>query len=391
MSCDRILAAEKCCSLVRPAIHWLTHRIYVSIVKPILFNFKPDGVHHGMVAMTKAVQCVPGLRELPKLWAHHDKKLETEVAGIHFKNPIGLSAGFDKEISMLRMIRAVGFGWMTGGSVTWGEYKGNDGAWYYRLPNTKSLVVNAGLPSEGTEVVSQRVSRYDTSLFADFPLNVSVAKTNTKSTVSEAEAVRDYCASLEVFDKIGQVSMLEINISCPNTFGGEPFTTPERLEKLLAAIDLLNLTKPVFIKMPINLPLEKFDDLLSTVVNHKVHGVVIGNLHKDRQSVDIKDVLPDSVKGNLSGAPTRDVTTELIRRTYRAYGDRLIVVGVGGIFSAEDAYEKIRAGASLVALITGLIFEGPSLAGDINHGLVRLLRRDGYSNIAEAVGADAEQ
>lgn len=371
--------------LIRAITHWL----YVHVVKKILFRYKPDGVHHGMVALTKWVQQIPGLRQLPRLWSHSDDTILSQtLADIEFRNPIGLSAGFDKEISMPRMIRAVGFGWMTGGSVTWGEYKGNDGAWYYRLPKTKSLVVNAGLPSEGTEVVSARVGQYDAQLFGDFPLNVSVAKTNTQATVGDGEAIKDYCASLARFDQLTQVKLLEINISCPNTFGGEPFTTPPRLEKLLAAVDKLKLTKPVIVKMPINLPLAEFDGLLGVIMKHEIFAVAIGNLHKDRRAVDLQDVLPETVKGNLSGAPTRDVTTELVRHTYARYGEQLTVIGIGGVFTAEDAYAKIRAGASLVALITGMIFEGPSLPGTINHDLVKLLKRDGFTNIAQAVGAD---
>lgn len=374
---------------MKQIIRSLSHFIYTKLVKPILFRFRPDGVHHGMVAMTTWVQKVPGLRELPRLWSHYDDKMLAQtIAGIKFRNPIGLSAGFDKKLSMPRMIRAVGFGWMTGGSVTWGEYKGNDGAWYYRLPKTKSLVVNAGLPSEGTEVVAARVAAYSETMFADFPLNVSVAKTNTKLCADDDTAVKDYTASLAKFTKLAQVKLLEINISCPNTFGGEPFTTPKRLEKLLAAVDKLKLTKPVFIKMPINLPLKDFDALLRVIAKHKITGVTIGNLHKDRKAVDLKDVLPDEIKGNLSGAPARAVTTELIRYTYKKYGKKLVIIGVGGVFTAEDAYEKIKAGASLVALITGLIFEGPSAPGQINHDLVKLLKADGYAHIHDAIGRD---
>ena len=114
--------------------------------------------------------------------------------------------------------------------------------------------------------------------------------------------------------------------------------------------------------------------------------MAIGNLFKDRRAVPLTDVLPDNVKGNLSGAPTRDITTELVRHTFRRWGKRFIIIGVGGIMSAEDAYEKIQAGASLIALITGMIFEGPQLAGEINHGLVRLLKKDGFANISDAIG-----
>ena len=369
--------------LIRQCTHWL----YKHVVKPLLFRQKPDAVHRKMVKLTKLVQNILLLRELPRLWAYENTAaLSQTIHGITFTNPTGLSAGFDKEVSMPRMIHAVGFGWMTGGSVTWGQYKGNDGAWYYRLPKSKSLVVNAGLPSEGTEVVAKRVGAYKKSLFDDFPLSISAAKTNSKDTVSEATAIDDYCASLEKFNRLEQVKLLEINISCPNTFGGEPFTTPKRLERLLSSVDELSLTKPVFVKMPINLPVNEFDKLLEVCDTHAIAGVAIGNLFKDRRAVPLTDVLPDNVKGNLSGAPTRDITTELVRHTFRRWGKRFIIIGVGGIMSAEDAYEKIQAGASLIALITGMIFEGPQLAGEINHGLVRLLKKDGFANISDAIG-----
>lgn len=375
-------------NFVKQVVRTITHWLYVHVVKPLLFRRKPDAVHYDLVKLTFIVQRVPLLRELPRLWSYYDdKRLSQTIAGIEFRNPIGLSAGFDKAITMPRMIRAVGFGWMTGGSVTWGQYKGNDGAWFYRLPKTKSLVVNAGLPSEGTEVVSGRVAAYDERMFERFPLGVSIAKTNTKATVSEDDAVADYCASLACFDELSQVKFHEINISCPNTFGGEPFTTSERLEKLLAASDNLSLSKPVFVKMPINLPLDDFDGLLDVIAGHNVSGVTVGNLHKDRRAVELKDVLPEDVKGNLSGAPARDISTELIRHIYGRYGDRLTIIGVGGVFSAEDAYEKIQAGASLVALITGLIFEGPTVPGQINRDLVRLLKRDGIASIHDAIGS----
>ena len=353
-----------------------------------MFRHNPDAVHKGLIRTAKNVQKIPGVRSLPKLWSHHDKSLEVTLMGARFRNPVGLSAGFDKAIEMPKLMRSVGFGWMTGGSVTWGDYKGNDGAWFHRLPKSKSLVVHAGLPSEGTPVVAGRVQQYDMKLFRDFPLNVSVAKTNSKTSVGDDAGVEDYCNSLKAFDELGQVSFLEINISCPNTFGGEPFTTAERLEKLLAAVDKLYLMKPVIVKMPINLPHDDFDTLLDVIAKHTVAGVAIGNLLKDRTMAKLKDPLPDSVKGNLSGKPNKEITTELVRRAYKKYGDKLIVIGIGGIMSAEDAYEKIKAGASLVALITGLIYEGPQLVGDINKGLVKLLKADGYTHISEAVGKD---
>ena len=371
-------------------INALTAWAYQHVAKPIMFRHKPDAVHRQLIATAKRVQKLPGIRELPHLWAYQHDMLRTEVDGIAFRNPIGLSAGFDKAVEMPPLMKRIGFGWMTGGSVTLGAYEGNPKPWFHRLPESKSLVVYAGLPSEGTEVVAARVDAYSRHLFAGFPLNISVAKTNSQDSVGDAAGVADYCASLAVFDTLSHVATLEINISCPNTFGGEPFTTAARLEKLLKGVDELKLTKPVFIKMPINLSLKEFDALLAVIVKHHVRGVTIGNLMKDRSKVKLKDPLPDNVKGNLSGKPTKDLTTRLVARTYQRYGEKLLIIGVGGVMSAEDAYEKIRAGASLVALITGLIYEGPQLVRNINRGLVKLLKRDGFSSVAEAVGKDAQ-
>ncbi len=367
----------------------LTRTGYKKVVKPVLFKQKPDSVHKQMIKMAKFVGAVPGVRSLPKVWGYQNKTfLEQTVAGVTFRNPVGLSAGMDKAIETPRVMRAVGFGFMTGGSVTWGKYKGNDGAWFYRLPNTNSLVVNAGLPSEGTERVLERVNKYPKAVFDRFPLVVSVAKTNSREAASDMDAIRDYAVSLALFDSERNVGALEINISCPNTFGGEPFTTPERLDMLLTAVDALELAKPVFIKMPISADMKVFKKLIDVVAKHDVAGVTIGNLRKDRENVELKDDLPKEVKGNLSGEPNREISTKLVHDTYKRYGDKLVIIGVGGIFTAEHAYEKIKAGATLVEMITGVIFEGPQVIGEINTGLVELLKRDGYSNISEAIGAD---
>lgn len=367
----------------------LTRTGYKKVVKPVLFKQKPDSVHKQMIKMAKFVGAVPGVRSLPKVWGYQNKTfLEQTVAGVTFRNPVGLSAGMDKAIETPRVMRAVGFGFMTGGSATWGKYKGNDGAWFYRLPNTNSLVVNAGLPSEGTERVLERVNKYPKAVFDRFPLVVSVAKTNSREAASDMDAIRDYAVSLALFDSERNVGALEINISCPNTFGGEPFTTPERLDMLLTAVDALELAKPVFIKMPISADMKVFKKLIDVVAKHDVAGVTIGNLRKDRENVELKDDLPKEVKGNLSGEPNREISTKLVHDTYKRYGDKLVIIGVGGIFTAEHAYEKIKAGATLVEMITGVIFEGPQVIGEINTGLVELLKRDGYSNISEAIGAD---
>jgi dihydroorotate dehydrogenase (fumarate) len=211
--------------MVKQLVRTVSKIGYQKVAKPLMFRHKPDAVHKGLIQTAKGVQKLPLIRDLPKLWAHNDPMLETNALGAQFRNPVGLSAGFDTTIELPKIMRSVGFGWMTGGSVTWNEYKGNDGPWFHRLPKSKSLVVNKGLASEGTPVVAERLKHYDMKLFRDFRLNVSVAKTNSKTSVGDEAGIEDYCNSLAVFNKLEQVSMLEINISCPNTFGGEPFTT----------------------------------------------------------------------------------------------------------------------------------------------------------------------
>lgn len=367
----------------------LTTLGYIHIAKPMLFQLSPDSVHNQMINTGKIVQSTPVVNMLPRLWSHQDEKyLSQTLHGIYFKNPVGLSAGLDKNVEIPGLLHSVGFGFMTGGSVTYRVCEGNPRPWFYRLPNTRSLVVNAGLPNHGATAIAARIANAPVSWWKDFPLVVSIAKTNNKENASDEEAIKDYTSSLALLEKQGIVKAYEINISCPNTYGGEPFTTPKRLDQLLSAIDELALTRPVFIKMPINLPWEEFDALLQVIVAHNIQAVTIANLNKDRKSVKLKDELPDSVKGNLSGIPTKELGLELIRKTYQAYGDKLTIIGVGGIFSADDAYEKIRAGASMVELITGMIYTGPQLIGDINHDIVELLKKDGFSTIAEAVGAD---
>lgn len=372
-------------------LSYVSAKTYKIIIKPVLFKQQPDHVHERLLRSGVKLQKVRLVRGLVKLvWAYDNQAvLGQEVLGVSFKNPIGLSAGFDKNFELPFMIKAVGFGFMEGGSLTDQPCEGNQRPWYYRLPKTKSLVVHAGLANQGAAQILNRINSYTPTAFADFPLNISVAKTNSQQAASEADAVADYVAALAKVKHASVGSMVTINISCPNAYGGEPFTTPKRLDHLLREVDVLNLEQPVFIKMPIDLPWARFNELLIIASKHKVAGVTIGNLAKDRAKANIVDPLPATIKGGLSGRPTWELSNDLIRRTYVKHGKRFVIIGVGGVFSAEDAYTKIKLGATLVELITGMIFEGPQLIGQINCGLTKLLKQDGYTNVIEAVGVDA--
>ncbi len=377
--------------MIKP-ISDLTHLIYGSIAKPILFKFSADSVHASITKTGFVAQSIPPARWLMrKSWRYDDPFLHTSLLGIDFLNPIGMSAGFDKEGKLAPLLCSIGFGLAECGSVTFRYYKGNQQPWYLRLPKTKSIIVNSGLKSDGVKVFINNLSRLSPALTSSFPINVSVAKTNSKDTTSIEDGINDYCQSLKLLDQHDFHKLYTINISCPNTYGGEPFANPKNLDKLLTAIDNLSLSKPVFVKMPIDESWYDLDQLLKVASKHNVGGITIGNLRKNRQDPTISDKLPASAKGNLSGRPCWEPSNLLLAKAFVKYGDRFKFIGVGGVFSAEDAYTKIKLGASLVEMITGVIFNGPSIVGKINKELVYLAKQDGYKNIAEAIGVDAKR
>jgi dihydroorotate oxidase len=368
--------------------------MYKYVIKPLLFLLTPDFAHRLIVFCGRVVQALPPVRwAIRKSWSFQDKSLRQEINSVTFYNPIGLSAGFDKNVQLSPLMEDVGFGFASGGSVTLEPRKGNRRPWFHRLPKTKSVVVYAGMPNYGLRKISRYVRRNQWRL-DNMPTVVSVAVVANKTTrermgtrLTKEAIIDDVKKATEYISDNKLASVVEINISCPNA-GKEPFIETESLDELLTTLDIVPRDVPFWVKMPHLYDIKQFDSLLKVIVRHNIQGVTVANLVKDRSKIDIKDPLTDEIRGGLSGEPTREHSLELIRHAYRNYGDRLIIVGVGGVFSAEDAYAKIKAGASLVGLITGLFFEGPQLIGQINRGLVDLLKKDGFSHISEAVGAD---
>lgn len=368
--------------------------MYKCVIKPLLFLLTPDFAHRLIVFCGCVVQALPPVRwAIRKSWSFQDNSLQQEVDGITFYNPIGLSAGFDKNVQLSPLMEDVGFGFASGGSVTLEPRKGNRRPWFHRLPRTKSVVVYAGMPNYGLRKISRYIRRNRRRL-DNMPTVVSVAVVANKTThermgtrLTKEVIIDDVKKATKYINDNNLASVVEINISCPNA-GKEPFIETESLDALLTTLDSVPRDVPFWVKMPHLYDVEQFDSLLKVIVQHNVQGVTVANLVKDRSKIDIKDPLTDEIRGGLSGAPTREHSLDLIRHTYKKYGDRLTIIGVGGVFSAEDAYAKIKAGASLVGLITGLFFEGPQLVGRINRELVGLLKKDGFSHISEAVGAD---
>ncbi|QHU90080.1 dihydroorotate dehydrogenase (quinone) [Candidatus Saccharibacteria bacterium oral taxon 488] len=368
--------------------------MYKYVIKPLLFLLTPDFTHKLIVFCGRVAQALPPVRwGIRKSWGFQDNSLQQEVSGITFRNPIGLSAGFDKNIQLLSLMEDIGFGFASGGSVTLEPRKGNRRPWFHRLPRTKSVVVFAGMPNKGLRKIRNYIER-NTRRSSNAVSVISVAVIANKTTIEQAGGypaeqaiINDVKKATEYIIHNKLASVVEINISCPNA-GKEPFIEAESLDALLTTLDIVPRDVPFWVKMPHLYDIKQFDALLGVIVRHNIQGVTVANLIKDRSKINIKDSLTDEIRGGLSGAPTREHSLELIRHAYKKYGDRLTIIGVGGVFSAEDAYAKIKAGASLVGLITGLFFEGPQLVGQINRGLVELLKKDGFSHISEAVGAD---
>ena len=348
-------------SLYRKINRRITRLLYKYIAKPLLFRLSPDNAHRYIVTIGSQLQRWRLFRfAISSNWAHPAHHLERTICGITFKNPIGISAGFDKNGQLVPLIARIGCGFTTVGSITAMPRTGNPKPWFYRLPKTKSLVVHAGLPNEGVDSVVSRLSKNAPSI----PIIVSVAVVTSNPTDNLQTAVDDATSAISHIILHNVADIIELNISCPNANDNQPFICTPALADLLQQIDSMYYSIPLFVKMPL-LPWEEFEPLLDIIRKHAISGVTIANLVKDRTDVQLQDKLSNSMKGGLSGLPTKQLSTELIRKTRKKCGNTLAIIGVGGIFTAADAKEKLDAGADLVALITGLIFEGPQLIGDI--------------------------
>ncbi len=351
--------------------------LYRNILKPILFLFDAEFVHDRFVKTGELLGRFGITRwKVRWLFAYQNPRLEQTVLGIKFVNPVGLSAGFDKDAKLTDIMPAVGFGFEEVGSITGEPCAGNPRPRLWRLPQLKSLVVHYGLKNEGCEKNAARLAKKNFKI----TIGTNIAKTNNVACAETEAGIDDYAKAFAALAVIGDY--FTVNISCPNAYGGEPFVDPIRLEALLLRLDAIPTKKPVFLKLSPDIAGEKLDALLDVCARHRVQGFVCTNLTKEKK--DQNDI---RMKGGLSGMLVQKLSDEQISYIYKKTQGKYIIIGVGGIFSAADAFRKIQLGATLVELITGMIFEGPQLIGEINRGLVRLLDKNGFKNIAEAVGS----
>lgn len=348
---------------------------YKYILKPILFQFDPELMHNVFISIGKVLENYRITKKMTNLMFNYQNKiLQQEIFGIKFRNPIGLSAGFDKNAGIISIMEDVGFGFSEVGSITKKASKGNPGNRMKRLIEKQSLWIHFGLNNKGADKAFEDLSRKRFKI----PYGFSIAKTNCKETVDSKVGLEDYIYSIKKLNSLCQ--FLTINISCPNAFGGQSFAEPKLFEKLMRKIHELKLNKPIFIKMSPDLTEDNVNKIIKIGKKYNVSGFVCTNLTKKNIGFE---------KGGLSGKAVQPLSDKMIEYVYkntRNWTRKPIIVGVGGIFTAEDAYRKIKLGASLLEMITGMIYEGPQVVGEINMGLVRLLKKDGFRNIGEAVG-----
>ena len=339
--------------------------LYIRIAKPLLFLSSPDRMHSWAIALIELFQSLR-LTFLVRVLFGPRRVQSVEVGGLNLPNKVGLSAGFDKNGQSVPVMGALGFGFVTVGSITLNPRRGNARPWFFRLPKTKSLVVHAGLANVGVKEVLRNLKRTRAE-GSNAVVVASVALVASDANQGVADIINDAIECADILADSGRVQAIEFNISCPNIQDDKLFSVPANFQMLVDQIDSRGYDMPLLVKMPLLHDVDHFDSLVEIASKSDVGGLTIANLEKDRgiASKVVVDELPDDIKGGLSGSVTKSHNLTTIKRVRVNYGDRFFIVGVGGIFNASDAQEYIDSGADLVGMITGVIFEGPQVVGEI--------------------------
>ncbi|MGH7781720.1 MAG: quinone-dependent dihydroorotate dehydrogenase [Candidatus Binataceae bacterium] len=345
------------------------------LAKPLLFQCDAETAHR----MTLSI-----LSTWPLLAAPADPpELRIKLWDMEFSNPIGLAAGMDKDAVAAGAWQGLGFGFAEIGTVTPRAQPGNPRPRIFRLPSDRALINRLGFPSDGMDAVARRIERMrERGIALKLGINLGPNKETAVERVAE-----DYAA---LVTRMGALAdFIVVNVSSPNTPGLRTWQSPERMREIFTAIadGSKNTTRrpPILLKVAPDLELDDLHRICDTALELAIDGIVATNTTLAREAVGITS----TQTGGLSGAPIRGRAREFIREIYRHSGERLKIVGVGGVSSADDAWEHIRAGASLVELYTSLIYQGPGVAAEIKTGLMALLRREGFRSISEAVGTGA--
>lgn len=337
--------------------------MYKSLIRPLLFKFDPEKVHHFTFDSLRSLFRIPGISTIVKnYYKVEDPKLEREVFGLKFKNPVGLAAGFDKNAQLYRELDSLGFGFIEIGTVTPQPQAGNEKKRLFRLKEDGAIINRMGFNNEGVEAAIIRLKANKNVLIGG-----NIGK--NKITANE-EAVNDYIICFEaLFD---YVDYFVVNVSSPNTPNLRELQDKEPLTQLLQTLqdrnNLKSSPKPILLKIAPDLTDSQLLDIIDIISNTKIAGVIATNTTISREGLLSEE---KEEMGGLSGRPLKHRSTEVIRFLSEKSGNAFPIIGVGGIHSAEDALEKLRAGASLVQLYTGFIYEGPALIKSINQAILR--------------------
>jgi len=364
---------------------------YRKLLRPLLFQLDPERVHEITLSLLARLDFLEPTLEW--FFAEPDQRLQVHLGSLKFSNPVGLAAGFDKNARAVRIWPAFGFGFIEIGAVTALAQPGNPKPRLFRLPEDKALINRLGFNNEGATAIAARLDILQRKgRLPKIPLGINIGKTKV---IDNREAAKDYLFTFEKLYGLGDYFTL--NVSSPNTPGLRELQEKSLLKELAQAIQEKNRDlaaksyageKPVLVKVAPDMEFSQLDDIIDVSLSCGVTGIIATNA-----SALMRETLshPIDEPGGLSGRPLKAKARSFVRHIYTATGSRLPVIGSGGIFTAEDAYESIRAGASAVQIYTGFVYEGPGAVRKINRDLLRFLERDGFKNLAEAVGSRAKE
>ena len=355
--------------------------LYQDLIRPWLFKIDPETIHEIVLRAGLPARCGAIKKCIATCCRCEDAALAVDVFGLHFPNPLGLAAGFDKNALALDLLSALGFGHIEVGTVTAVPQEGNPKPRIFRLPPDKALINRMGFPSDGMELVGQRLTAALTR-GGDSIIGVNIGK-GRATPVDEASA--DYLRLFAQLRERGDYFV--VNVSSPNTPDLRRLQERARLEALLKAIQAINTEgKPLLVKLAPDLSWQEIDEALEAAMAAGVAGIIATNTTISRAGLSSST----EETGGLSGPPVRQRALEVVSYIYQRSEGKLPIIGVGGINTAVDVWNMIACGASLVQIYTGFIYEGPLCVMRIKQGLLRMMKDAGVGNISELIGLGAQ-
>ena len=344
--------------------------MYKSIIRPLFFLFDPEKIHHFTFSLIKFLSKIPGVSAIFRsLFQINDKKLERNLFGLTFKNPVGLAAGFDKNAVLYNELANFGFGFIEIGTVTPKAQEGNPKKRIFRLKADNGLINRMGFNNEGVEAAIEKLKENKGKIIIGGNIGKNTATMPDNYT-------NDY---LECFKALHPyVDYFVLNVSCPNVGSHAKLTDKDYLVELITEVQKLNKTfkfqKPILLKIAPDLNEIQLDEIIDLVAETKIDGVIASNTSVNREGLIASEKQLENIgNGGLSGKPVRNRSTNVIKYLSEKSKKAFPIIGVGGIHSAEDALEKINAGADLVQIYTGFIYEGPGLVKRINKAILNEL------------------